>query len=647
MRRAIRQPLWGAAVTLLISVCAGEPAAAQDDRLSVLGARATEGAAAGYVEDKICANCHAGQYASYQSVGMARSFRRAGNAEHIEDFGREFFHEASERYYQILERDGSLIFRRFQRDKDGGTINEIEIPIAWVMGSGNRARSYLYQTDWGELFLLPLGWYSETASWGMSPGFEAADHPGINRAIQRACMFCHNAYPEVAEGSDAHYEMQLFPDDLPEGTGCQRCHGPGASHINTVLSGGEIAAVREAIVNPAHLPNAQRDSVCFQCHMLPSASVVGSRRFGRGEYSFRPGEELSDYLLHVDVVEQGVDEADRFEINHHGYRLYQSRCFRESQGELACISCHDPHTKPESGKFRASVGRVCSGCHENASELHAPDVELENGACVNCHMPNRRTRDVINVTMTDHRIATGPFDLDALVRPMEKEHLAITQIDILPLGETPGGIEAETYRMIAALRAGRSVQAAQERLEQVLEGTNYADSTPNIELATAQFNAGQFEAAEKTARQTVENGDALHAAYKILGVSLMGQNLRTESVAMLRKSLEIQPDPEVHFNLAAAYLRYDQPELAEEQLDAAIALRPYMAVAWKYKALILGARGERQAARDAMVRSLQLEPRDLSVYNDLITLLREMGDSREADRYIELGTRVSQTLTPQ
>jgi hypothetical protein len=151
-------------------------------------------------------------------------------------------------------------------------------------------------------------------------------------------------------------------------------------------------------------------------------------------------------------------------------------------------------------------------------------------------MPNRRTRDVINVTMTDHRIATGPFDLEALVRPMQKEHPAVVQLDILPLGEIPDGNEAEIYRMVAAIRAGRSVQAAQERLGLVLQAGDYPESTPYIELATAQFNAGEYSAAEATARRVIELGDALHAGYKVLGISLMAQNLRSESVAMLKRS---------------------------------------------------------------------------------------------------------------
>lgn len=644
MNRTTRQVISAVTVLLLIAAWTEPLGAAENDHLSVLDARATEGAAAGYVEDQVCARCHAQIYESYQHVGMAQSFRRAGTAAPMEDFGREYYHEPSQRYYQILERDGGLIFRRYMRDKDGSAINDIEIPVAWVVGSGNRARSYLYQTDWGELYMLPLGWYSENETWGMSPGFEAADHPGINRRIQRECMFCHNAFPEVPEGTDALFQMHIFPENLPEGTGCQRCHGPGADHINTLLDGGDITAIRDAIVNPGTLPADRRDSVCFQCHMLPSVSVAGVRRFGRGVYSFRPGEKLSDYLVNVVATEQDVADIDQFEINHHGYRLFQSSCYQKSQGELSCISCHNPHVKPESSDFRESVSEVCTSCHNNPATLHGVDVQLGDRACVTCHMPSRRTRDVINVTMTDHRIATGPFDLDALVRPFEKEHRAITRIEILPLGDTPFGNEAEAYRMIAAIRAGRGVNSAQERLGQVLQGGEYADLTPHIELASAQFTAGQYAAAEATARQIIEADDESHTAYQVLGISLMAQNLRSESVEMLKHSLELQSDPEVHFNLAAAYIRYDQPDLAEEQLNAAIELRPYMAVAWKYKALILKARGERHEARDALIRSLQLEPRDLSVYNDLITLLQQMGDNNEAERYIELGTRVSRTL---
>ena len=269
------------AVLCVFAACTVHLSAAQLDPLSALDVHATQGAAAGYVADTVCATCHAQKYESYQHVGMAQSFKRPAAAAPMEDFGAEYYHAPSQRYYQIFERNDGLQFRRYQRDQDGAAINEIEIPVAWVLGSGNRARSYLYQTEWGELYLLPLGWYSETNSWGMSPGFEDADHPGIHRRVQRKCMFCHNAFPEVAERRDAHWAVETFPLSLPEGTGCQRCHGPGADHINTLRDGGDIASIRDAIVNPRRLSAELRDAVCFQCHMLPAVSMFGARRFGR------------------------------------------------------------------------------------------------------------------------------------------------------------------------------------------------------------------------------------------------------------------------------------------------------------------------------------------------------------------------------
>jgi tetratricopeptide (TPR) repeat protein len=78
--------------------------------------------------------------------------------------------------------------------------------------------------------------------------------------------------------------------------------------------------------------------------------------------------------------------------------------------------------------------------------------------------------------------------------------------------------------------------------------------------------------------------------------------------------------------------------------DTTIQLRPTMFEAWKYKARLLAARGEQSSARDAFVRVLQLEPFDLPVYGELIDLLRAIGEPEEAERYLELGLRMSKQL---
>jgi predicted CXXCH cytochrome family protein len=624
------------ACLLLLLGVAASPAMAEADPLSVLGTRATTGAAPGYLPDRDCRTCHAQIFDAYQHVGMAQSFKRPADAVPMEAFGQEFFHPPSRRYYRIDQNDDGLLFRRYQRDAAGAPINAVEIPIDWVMGSGNRARSYFYHTEFGELFMLPIGWYSETTSWGMSPGFDSDHHDGIHRQIKRECMFCHNAYPEAAAGSDHHGHPDIFPRELPQGTGCQRCHGPGADHVRAALDGTGLEQVRAAIVNPARLPPEERDSVCFQCHMLPAVDLAGARRFDRGYYSFRPGESLSGYMVHVDVTKRGQDREDRFEINHHGYRFYQSACYRESEGAFGCISCHDPHVKPDPAGFRRAVASTCVGCHVAVAARHTAELSAFEEGCVDCHMPQRRTSDVVLVTMTDHRIARGPFDRDNLLRPLKEQVRPVTGVELLDFGSPPDGHEAPAYRAVAALQSNRSVAAATRGLavslpELAAAGKRHA--APYVWLARGQLQLGEFDQAAASARTAIAIDDSVPAHHGVLGVALLAGGDFSSAITSLGRSLALHPDPETHFNLAIAHLSAGNLDAAEREIDAAIALRPHMAAAWVRRGQILESRGDLGAARDALARAIALEPRDQSAYQALLAVLRRTGDFRDAARY--------------
>lgn len=586
----------------------------------------------GYVADRICADCHKGYYDSFRHVGMAQSFKKPKNARPIERFGDAFFHEASQRYYEINELDTGLIFRRYQRDENGEVVNDLELPVDWVLGSGNRARSYLYQNDHGELFQLPIGWYSEGQHWEMSPGFEFRDHDGIGRKVTRECMFCHNAYPEFE--SEA-YAIESFTQELPEGVGCQRCHGPGQRHVVAAREGAELASIRGAIVNPARLTGERRDSVCMQCHLLPAIGMVGPRRFGRGDYSFRPGELLTDYMVHLDIRERGVPEPERFEINHHGYRFLKSACYQRSEGELGCISCHDPHVKPESSAFRQHVAGVCTDCHDKVAHERPPPHD----DCASCHMPRRRTRDVIHVTMTDHWIARGPFNLEELVAPVEAEIRPISEVTPLDFGEPPAGLDAQAYVALGALRAGRSLDAASRSLLDVLQKKDFDHYAPYLDFVRAQLQLGRYQSAEAGARGLVAGDPDLYPARTLMGVAQTAQGEYQQAIDAFLASLETRPNPETHFNLAVAYLNNGQLPLAQTQLEQALALRPTLAAAHRLLGQIQLARGAEAKAQDSLVLALRLDPGDSASYGLLVTLLQQQGNQSAAKRYLELGRR--------
>ena len=619
-----------------------------EEAYRALDIRVTGGAAPGYVNDSACAYCHAEKYRSYQSVGMAKSFYRPGGRAAIEDFEHNrYFHEPSQRHYELTRRDGDYWFRRWQSDAAGEPINELEIKVDWIIGSGHHVRTYVYQNPQGELYQLPLAWYSQDRKWGMQPGFEAADHLGVRRQIRRECMFCHNAYPDVPEGSDLHLEPHRFPKELPEGTGCQRCHGPGDAHVRTLFSGVlDLAAIRGSIVNPGKLSPERRDDVCFECHMLPAVAVTPVRRFERADYSFRPGQDLADYQVVYDIREPGKDPGERFEINHHPYRLQQSRCYQESEGRLSCLSCHDPHRKIPREQRAEHYRPKCMACHQALQHpilSPGPDdggVPADLDDCAGCHMPETRTHDVIEVTMTDHRIRVVERPQD-LLAPREKVPPEIEDVVFLQPERAPVGDLGEIYRSLGLVRPleGNSIQPMRQLLE-LLRRHPVDSEVPYMDLVRGLLYRREYSGALQVLEAVDDRFGESPRRLEWSAVALLGQGETAAAETRLRRALELEPDrPEALFNLALILHAKGELETAETLLQAALALRPYMAKGWYYLGKVNAGAGRPAAAVAGYRRALGIDPLHTRSYLEIAQVLKAMDQENEALRYLRHGSR--------
>jgi predicted CXXCH cytochrome family protein len=328
-------------------------------------------------------------------------------------------------------------------------------------------------------------------------------------------------------------------------------------------------------------------------------TLPGLRRFGRSDFSYRAGEPLDGYLVQVDVEEEGQRPDERFEINHHAYRLRQSRCYLESRGGVGCLSCHDPHRVVPAEAMKVRVREVCLGCHVKIRADHAV-----NRDCASCHMPKRRTQDVVQVVMTDHRIQRGPGRPE-LLAPRAERNPVLIGVKILG-GVSPGPL-AEVYRASAAVRAGGGAEAV-SYLERKLAEAKPTEPEPWFDLAQGQLRLRRFAEADATLSALLERRPDDLLALEWLALARAAQGRIDEAIELTRRSLATGSNRvEAEYNLGRLLAAKGLNEEAEEHLRKAVSLRPNLAAGWFRLGEVQAAQGRKEEASASYRRALEMD----------------------------------------
>lgn len=539
--------------------------------LSACGAnqhRSPAAAKVQYAPAASCFGCHSGIAARYRATGMANSFSAFDAPKTKAAFTRNnsFHHKASDRHYTMTIRDGQAFMKRHQLDSSGREINVVERRIDYVMGSGYKAQTMIHRTPRGELVEMPVAWYTANGGyWAMNPSYDRPDHADFRRRIRYDCFFCHNAYPTVQD--DSFLADPVYPAQLPSGIDCQRCHGPGAAHVEAASAKAPIEKIRTAIVNPKRLSRDAQLGICYQCHLQSTSSPLPHvvTRLGRGVFSHRAGEPLRDYALFFDhPAGAGFDE--KFEIAHAAYRLRQSACFRSSQ--MTCTTCHDPHeAKPASSES-------CRNCHaQPKGTVHAKATE-----CVSCHMPQRRTDDAVHVTMTDHKIVRhAPPDSDRLAMKAEK-HGTPYLGPVAPMEpRDPGPL----HHSVAQVRVSANLTGGIAALEKAIATDRGCNADCYYELADAFAKLGQFDSAAKAAEQALARAPQSPWILRAYGSLLSSRGDLARGAELLGRALEkLGDDPGTLHALALNRSRQGNTAEAIGLLERAAKMDPDSAEIW-------------------------------------------------------------------
>jgi hypothetical protein len=492
-----------------------------------------------WIGSEACARCHAEIYRKYSATRMALT---SGSAT-ASPVPNQSFSGNNGYLYSITHKSNQLFLNFRKSNAPGGNQHGNQRELAWFVGSGAAARSYLLQQD-NFLYEAPATYYARTTAWSLSPGYDRYSYPFLTRAIAPGCLQCHATGVQPIPGTQNGYRSPPF---LEAGIGCERCHGPGAAHA--------ASGNAKDIVNPASLEPRQRDSICAQCHLSGEIRVDHA---GKSALDFTPGDKLSDYT--TAFVRASTSRS--MKVTSHVENLAQSACARASGNRLWCGTCHDPHFVPSAAEKVSWFRSKCQTCH-------APPVCRRGDNCIACHMPTSSVTDADHVVYTDHSIPRRPtprnlkppadaaliaFENSAPDNPRDlglayaivalREQNATYSnraFDLLREANRLNPNDPQTLSYLADLYKTRKDDATAAQLYQQLLKMDPTQSSAPMNLGAYHMEQGRYEQAIALFNQALRISPALVLVRLNLAIALIKTGHPAEARAALEKALEFNP----------------------------------------------------------------------------------------------------------
>ena len=360
-----------------------------------------------YAGSETCRVCHAREYESWQSTGMAKMFRPYRSQDVIGDFSG---HQMVAGQVRAITVGGRPVIEIRDNRNDSWT----RYPVDFLIGS-KWQQAYATRTAGGELRVLPLQYSRLESAWvnywkivdgeGSARTDPANFHQNPPGTLYTSdCAPCHT--------SQLRLDPRTGPSFREGGVDCEMCHGPSLAHAERMKK--HAASAEEDLpVRFARIPAERSVAICAQCHM--QSAVHEPSKTGAINYSdTAPFYRIYGTHLLSDFSRKAFYKDGRFKATTFIVEAFRrTQCFRK--GGATCASCHDPHApnaadNPKSLKFAADSDEMCLQCHSalrakiGQHTRHAAGTEASR--CVSCHMP--RNMDAVLFKARSHQIDEIP-----------------------------------------------------------------------------------------------------------------------------------------------------------------------------------------------------------------------------------------------
>ncbi len=549
-----------------------------------------------FVGSAVCSECHAAIAKAYDSNPMAHSTEAALTATPREDYEKKISFVSGQGLQFRVERTADAITHHEFRIADDDLVYDRSVDVHWTIGSGKRGRSYAFESE-GMLFQSPISWYSQRGIWDISPGFAAEMSSRFDRRLLDGCIACHVGRANPQPGVPDRFE---HPAILEAAIGCERCHGPGARHVQWRRST-EPNEGTDPIVNPSKLPIVERESVCNQCHLPGIRRVL---RFGCTPYDFRPGQRLDEtWTVFVEEPRTKGDESAAPAVSQ-VEQMRTSRCYQKTSGNLGCVSCHDPHGAVEEQERTAHYERRCQTCHE--TQGCSLPIEKRNGSpkgssCIDCHMPRLMATDIPHTSQTDHRVLRDPKPVPNTRVAPKNSGLLIFDEDSTRVSESDR-LRARMLIQLETLKQTRDPETAEECRQQFRRALGKFAKDPEVLLG--------------------------------LGTASLLLNDAVAAETYFLKALAVSPDDEkLVEQLALFYFWKNNRPQARRFLEKTLAQNSMSVENWGRYAQILGDIGDWPAAIEAAEKGLEIDPAFIPLRSWAANSYRSRNDPANEERH--------------
>jgi hypothetical protein len=305
-----------------------------------------------YVGKQACRECHAENFRLHQQSGHASTFESTRTSPIAKRFADVTF-DAGQPYGEFayaVDKDGLYALNR-------GKFGEDHFPLQYVVGSGHHAVtlfSLIPDVEGGTVGIEHrVSWYASDDQLSITPGQsdEAPDDEAeffgetIRGKDMHGCVFCHTTTGQIVG-------QEIV--DLTPNVDCEKCHGPASEHVR-------LAKISD---NPPPFSVGRDDfdaeaelQLCGSCHRLPKDMTA---------------KQMRDYPNTV--------------VRFQPVGLLRSECYLQSDGQLRCTTCHNPHMASKATPTAQHV-KNCINCHQQDSETHVACPVSPAERCIECHMP--------------------------------------------------------------------------------------------------------------------------------------------------------------------------------------------------------------------------------------------------------------------